>query len=194
MLGGSSGVISGSTFNERQFNLALREDFLADGEWYRLITAGFLHFGFFHIVMNMILLFQLGRILEQGLGAVRFTLLYFAALLGGSVGAIIVSPESLVGGASGAVFGLMAAASVALHQRGTNPFQTGIGALLLLNLLITFTIPGISIGGHIGGAIAGGVVGYCMLQPRWQKTMPWMSWVSPIAAIIAACAVAYSIV
>jgi membrane associated rhomboid family serine protease len=194
ILGGSSGVISGSTFNMRQYNLALREDFLADGEWYRLITAGFLHFGFFHILMNMILLFQLGRILEPGLGARRFVLLYFAALLGGSVGSIIVSPESLAGGASGAVFGLMAAASVALHQRGINPFQTGIGAILLLNLLITFTIPGISIGGHIGGALVGGAVGYCMLQPRWQKTMPWISWVSPIAAIIASCAFVYAIV
>lgn len=194
LLGGTSGVLSGSDFNIRQFNLALREDFLADGEWYRLITAGFLHFGFLHILMNMILLFQLGQILESALGSRRFVLLYFAALLGGSVGSIIVSPESLAGGASGAVFGLMAAASVALHQRGINPFQTGIGAVLLLNLLITFAIPGISIGGHIGGAIAGAGVGYCMLQPQWQRTMPWVSWVSPIVAIIASFVVAYAIV
>jgi len=88
----------------------------------------------------------------------------------------------------------MAAASVALHQRGINPFQTGIGAVLLLNLLITFAIPGISIGGHIGGAIAGAAVGYCMLQPQWQRTMPWVSWVSPIVAIIASFVVAYAIV
>jgi membrane associated rhomboid family serine protease len=184
--GGTSGVVSGSQINIRQYNMALRKDFLADGEWYRLITSGFLHFGVFHILMNMILLFQLGRLLEPALGSARFVLLYFAALLGGSVGSIIVSPDSLAGGASGAVFGLMAAASVALHQRGINPFQTGIGAILLLNLLITFTIPGISIGGHLGGAIVGGAVGYCMLQPQWRRAMPWISWTAPVIAIVAA--------
>lgn len=192
--GGTSGVLSGGNINIRQYNLALREDFLADGEWYRLITAGFLHFGVFHILMNMILLFQLGRILEPALGSTRFVLLYFAALLGGSVGSIIISPDSLAGGASGAVFGLMAAASVALHQRGINPFQTGIGAVLLINLLITFTIPGISIGGHVGGAIAGAAVGYCMLQPQWQRSMPWVSWAAPVAAIVASFIVANAVV
>lgn len=192
--GGTSGVLSGGNINIRQFNLALREDLLADGEWYRLITAGFLHFGVFHILMNMILLYQLGRILEPALGSARFVLLYFAALLGGSVGSIIVSPDSLAGGASGAVFGLMAAASVALHQRGINPFQTGIGAILLINLLITFTIPGISIGGHVGGAIAGAAVGYCMLQPQWQRTMPWISWAAPVLSMIASFVVANMVV
>jgi membrane associated rhomboid family serine protease len=191
---GTSGVLSGGNINIRQYNMALREDFLADGEWYRLITAGFLHFGMFHILMNMFLLFQLGRLLESALGSTRFVLLYFAALLGGSVGSIIVSPDALAGGASGAVFGLMGAASVALHQRGVNPFQTGIGTLLLLNLLITFAIPGISIGGHIGGVITGGAVGYCMLQPQWQRTMPWISWVAPISAIVAAFVITAAIV
>ncbi len=113
-----------------------------DGEWYRLISSGFLHFGIIHIAFNMLLLFQLGNLLEPAIGRLRFGLLYFAALLAGSAGALIVSPNSLSGGASGAVFGLMAAAFVGLRNRGVNPFSTGIGTVLVINLLLTFTLPG----------------------------------------------------
>ena len=98
------------------------------GEWYRLVTSGFLHFGIIHIAFNMLLLFQLGQLLEPAIGRIRFGLLYFAALLGGSAGALILSAERRChGGASGAVFGLMAAAFVGLRNRGVNPFSTGIG-------------------------------------------------------------------
>ena len=61
--------------------------------------------------------------------------------------------------------------------------KTGIGATLILNLLITFTIPGISVGGHLGGAVMGAAVGYAMLEPRWNRTAPWVSWVAPIAGM-----------
>ena len=171
-----------------EYDLALAADFVRAGEWWRIVTAGFLHFGLLHIGMNMILLYQLGQLLEPALGRGRFALLYFSALLGGSVGALLLSPYALTGGASGAVFGLMAAAAVALQQRGVNPFRTGIGTTLLLNLLITFTIPGISVGGHLGGAITGAVVGWAMLEPRWQRRDPWITWAAPVVAIIAAIA------
>lgn len=189
LLGGVTGILSGSNINRRQFDLALSSVFIENGEWWRLVTGGFLHFGVFHIAMNMLLLFQLGQLLETGIGRTRFALLYAASLFGGSLGALLLSPNALTGGASGAVFGLMAAASVGLRQRGINPFQTGIGATLVLNLLITFAIPGVSIGGHLGGAVVGALVGYAMLEPRWNREMPWISLAAPITASVV-CVVA----
>ena len=100
------------------------------------MTSGFLHFGIIHLAFNMLLLFQLGNLLEPAIGRVRFALLYFAALLAGSAGALILSPNALSGGASGAVFGLMAAAFVGLRNRGVNPFSTGIGSVLVINLVL----------------------------------------------------------
>ena len=105
-------------------------------------------------------------------------------MLGGSVGALALSPNALTGGASGAVFGLMAAAAVGLQQRGVNPMKTGIGGTLVLNLLITFTIPGISVGGHVGGALMGAAVGYVMLEPRWNRNAAYVAWVAPIVGML----------
>jgi membrane associated rhomboid family serine protease len=155
-------------------------------EWYRLVTAGFLHFGIFHIAMNMLLLYQLGQMLEPPLGRIRFGLLYGASLLGGSLGALVIQGESggLHGGASGAVFGLMAAAAVGMQRRGINVFQTGIGTVLVINLVLTFTIPGISIGGHVGGAIAGAVCGAVMLAPSWKPVPTWATYLAPVAVAV----------
>lgn len=172
------------TVNDREYNMGLSLQFIQSGEWYRIISSGFLHFSLLHVGMNMLLLWQLGHLLEPALGRSKFALLYFAALIGGSTGALVLSPDAFSGGASGAVFGLMAAAAVALQQRGINPMQTGIGATLILNLLITFTIPGISIGGHLGGAIIGAAVGYAMLEPNWRRTSEWISWAAPVVAMM----------
>ena len=182
---GSTVLTNGGAINGRELDMALSQYFIDNGEWYRLISSGFLHYGLIHVGMNMFLLWQLGQLLEPSLGRGRFTLLYFAAMLGGSAGALALSPNALTGGASGAVFGLMAAAAVGLHQRGINPMKTGIGATLLLNLLITFAIPGISIGGHVGGALMGAAVGYAMLEPRWNRTASWIAWTAPVAAMVA---------
>lgn len=186
-------VISGSAarlvpggINSREFDLGLSAVFIRNGEWWRMITAGFLHFGLLHLAMNMILLFQLGQLLEPALDRGRFVLLYMTALLGGSAGALALSPDALTGGASGAVFGLMAAAAVGFSQRGVNPMRTGIGATLVINLLITFTIPGISIGGHLGGAFMGAAVGYPMLHPRIRRTAPWIGWLTVVLGVGAA--------
>lgn len=180
VLFGSDRYIGGGVINGRELDMALSQFFIDNGEWYRLISSGFLHFGLLHVGMNMFLLWQLGVLLEPALGRTRFALLYFVSMLGGAVGALALSPNALTGGASGAVFGLMAAASVGLQQRGVNPLKTGIGATLILNLLITFTIPGISIGGHLGGALMGAAAGYAMLEPRWNRDTPWIGWVAPI--------------
>ena len=168
-----------------EFDLGLAEPFLADdGEWYRLVTSGFLHFGIIHIAFNMLLLFQLGNLLEPAIGRVRFGLLYFAALLAGSAGALIVSPNSLSGGASGAVFGLMAAAFVGLRNRGVNPFSTGIGTVLVINLLLTFTLPGISIGGHLGGIIGGVLAGWVIMHPHHRPVPKWATYATPVAVMV----------
>jgi membrane associated rhomboid family serine protease len=132
---------------------------VAAGEWWRLVTSGFTHFSLIHIGFNMMILYQLGTMLEPALGRVRYALLYAAALLGGSFGALLLSPDAFTAGASGAVFGLMAAAFLGMRRRGVDPMQSGIGGLLVINLLLTFLIPGISIGGHLGGLLAGGAAG-----------------------------------
>ena len=154
---------------------------LYNGEWYRLVTSGFVHFGIVHIGFNMLLLWQLGQLVERAMSTVQFMLLYLAALLGGSLGVLVVDGTTLkiTAGASGAVFGLIGAAAVGLHRRGVNVFSTGIGTALMLNLFITFSIGGISIGGHLGGLVAGAICGFVMLPPKWNTYPKWVAWATP---------------
>ena len=130
-----------------------------DGDWWRLVTSGFLHAGPIHILFNMYLLWVLGNMLEPALGSGRFAVLYFTALLAGACGALIVDPNTPTVGASGAVFGLMGAAAVELRSRGINPFQTDIGLLIIFNLVLSFVLSHVSVGGHVGGLIGGVLVG-----------------------------------
>ena len=134
------------------------------------MTSGFLHFGIIHLAFNMYLLYMLGQMLEPAIGRIRFGLVYIASLLGGSAGAMLIQPDGLHGGASGAVFGLMAAGFVGYMLRGVNPLTTGIGTTLLLNVVITFSIPGISRGGHIGGAVAGRCADWSCSRPATSDT------------------------
>src|SRR3954465_8223950 len=140
-----------------------------DHEYYRLVTSGFLHAGFIHIAFNMYLLWILGQMLEPALGGLRFAAIYATALLAGSFGALLVEPNAVTVGASGAVFGLMGAAFIELRARGVDPFQAGIGPLILINLVISFIIPGIAWGGHIGGLVGGGLA---MLALRLRDRYP----------------------
>jgi membrane associated rhomboid family serine protease len=137
---------------------------VAGGDWYRPITAGFLHANIIHIGFNMFLLFQLGNLLEPALNRISYTTLYMTALLGGSFLVLVLDPNEATLGASGAVFGLMGAAFVGLRSRGIDPFSTGIGSLIVLNLIFTFAIPNISIGGHIGGLVAGAAGGWLLFE------------------------------
>jgi membrane associated rhomboid family serine protease len=136
---------------------------VGDGEIWRLVTGGFLHASempqaLFHLLFNMYALYLLGSMLEPSVGRVRFALIYFVSLLAGSFGALLFQPVGYTVGASGAIFGLMGAAVVIMRNRGIDPMESGLGLWIGLNLLITFTIPGISIGGHIGGLIGGALV------------------------------------
>jgi membrane associated rhomboid family serine protease len=107
----------------------------------------------------MWVLYYLGMMLEPALGSFRMGLIYFVSLLCGSLGALLISPHSLTVGASGAIFGLMGAAAVEMRARQIPLMQSGVGGLIVLNLIISFTIPGISYGGHIGGLIGGALAG-----------------------------------
>jgi membrane associated rhomboid family serine protease len=135
---------------------------IADGEWYRLVTGGFLHAGLIHLAFNMWLLWILGGALERYAGTARFLAIYFAGLLWGTAGALVLSPDSRTVGASGAVFGLMAAMYLLERQRGIALLGGSVGMLLLLNLVITFVFPGISIGGHVGGIVGGAAAGFIL--------------------------------
>ena len=182
------GMLNG--ISQYQFDMGLAREFLDAGEWYRLISSGFLHFGVLHVGMNMFLLFQLSRMLEPTLGSVKFTLVYFASLLGGAAGALILSPNALTGGASGAVFGMMAAAIVGMRQRGVNPLQTGLGLTFLINIGLTLAIPNISVGGHFGGALAGAACGVFVLAPAQWRLPRWTEFVMPIAIGVVATVIA----
>ncbi len=166
--------MSVTNFGMASNNFVISRYFLEQGEWYRLISCGFVHFGLFHVAMNMMLAYQLGQMFEPRIGSLRFGLLYFASLLGGSVGALVMSPDAVTGGASGAVFGLMAAAIVGMRHEGLNPLQSGLGITFAINLVITLTIPGISIGGHFGGAIAGAICGTVVLAPNSWRLPKWL--------------------
>ena len=142
------------------------------GDLWRIVTAGFLHAGFLHLLFNMYSLYILGTMLEPAVGRLRFGVIYFVSLLCGSFGALLLSPDSSTVGASGAVFGLMGAAVVVLRNRGIDPMESGLGIWIGLNLLITFTIPGISIGGHIGGLLGGAIAAALMFDLPDRVRMP----------------------
>jgi membrane associated rhomboid family serine protease len=144
---------------------------MAAGDYWTLLSSGFLHVNLFHLGSNMLALWILGTILEPVLGRWRFGLVYFVSLLCGSLGVLLYSASESVG-ASGAVFGLMGAAVIVARSRGLNLMESGLGLWLGLNLLITFTIPGISIGGHIGGLIGGALAAIVLVELGERRRMP----------------------
>ena len=138
---------------------------VAAGEWWRLLTSGFLHSGLLHVGLNMAILAILGPPLEQALGRLRFAALYLAGLVTASLGALLASPDALTVGASGAIFALMGATLMGQRAAGIDPARSGIYGLLVVNLFFTFLVPGISIGGHLGG-LAGGLLAGAVLFHR----------------------------
>jgi membrane associated rhomboid family serine protease len=149
---GGFGSIGGSIVND----FALRGAAVADGEWYRLVSGGFLHASLLHLGFNMFALYLLGRLLEPAIGTPRFVVLYFASLFAGDFGALaLTDPLTNTVGASGAVFGLFGAAFVIARGRGFDALASQLGFVLLINLVFTFGYPGISIGGHLGGLVGG---------------------------------------
>jgi membrane associated rhomboid family serine protease len=140
-----------------------------DGGYYRLITAMFIHYGLLHLLMNMWALWILGRQLEAVLGRGRFLALYLLAGIGGNVAAYLFSPNALSAGASTALFGLFAAYAIIVRRLGGS--LASVLPILVINLVITFAIPGISIAGHLGGLVTGAMVGAGLAYaPRDART------------------------
>lgn len=146
----------------------------AGGEVYRLLTSGFLHAGPIHLALNMFVLYLLGSIVEPALGHARFAGLYVVSLFAGSFGALLLDPTRVTVGASGAIFGLMAAGFVIARQRGLPEVASQIGVLVAINLVITFSIASISVGGHIGGLVGGGIAALAIAygERRGRRGLP----------------------
>jgi membrane associated rhomboid family serine protease len=154
---------SGNGPNSLYEHLALVPSKVADGEYWRLLTAGFTHGDggsatgvLIHLLFNMFALYILGGLLEPVVGRLRFGLLYFVSLFAGSLAVVVFSGAgTFTAGASGAVFGLMGGAVIVARHRSIGLYESGLIIWLGLNLLITFSQPGISIAGHIGGLVGG---------------------------------------
>ena len=145
------------------------------GEYYRLVTAAFLHDGIFHLAFNMYILWILGQMLEAGFGKARFLSLYVVSMLGGSFGVLLVSPNSPTVGASGAVFGLMGAMVLMHRAIGGSIWRSPLAPLLMINVVFTLLIPRVSIGGHFGGLAAGALMGAAMLALERRSAPAWVT-------------------
>jgi membrane associated rhomboid family serine protease len=127
---------------------------VANGGWWRLITAAFLHASIIHIGFNMYVLWVIGAPVEQYLGRARFLGLYFVSGLAGSAGALVVTPLAVTVGASGAIFGILGALLI-IEWQTTGRLAGNAMTWIVINLALSFVISNISIGGHIGGLIGG---------------------------------------
>jgi membrane associated rhomboid family serine protease len=169
---------------------AVSRQAVAQGDWWVLITSAFLHLGVLHIAFNMYILWVFGPVIEQLYGHLEYLVLYLLCALGGSVLTILVAPETSAVGASGAIFGLFGLAFVVSRRRHLilGPQARGIlsqaGGLLMLNLIITFVVPGISWTGHVGGLLVGALIGL-LLVPTNVPTMGGM-WRAPDGRVLAA--------
>ena len=154
-------------------------------EWWRIISAGFLHGGFLHLGLNMFVLWILGRLLEPAIGTPRMVAIYFVSLIAGSLGALLLSnPAQFTVGASGAIYGLFAATLLIARDRGLDQVVTQLGFWLVLNLVLTFSVPDISVGGHLGGLAGGAVAGLVVLAA--ERRAGGRSMLGPEIAALAA--------
>lgn len=168
LAGGYGGIISGGSLAGLG---GLSGSAVAAGQWWRIFTAAFLHSGLIHLSLNMAALFVFGPPLERILGRLRFLALYATSIVTGSLGVLLLSPQALTVGASGAIFGLLGAIVVAQRAAGISLRSSGVLTLLIINLVFTLAVPGISIGGHLGG-LAGGLIAGSVLfrQPAHRSS------------------------
>ena len=160
---------------------------IAEGhQYWRLISGGFLHENFIHIGFNMYLLYLLGMMLEPAIGSVRFAAIYLTALLAGSFGALFATAAPSLG-ASGAVFGLMGAAVVELRARRVSVMESGIGGLIVINLILSFSLANISVGAHIGRLVGGALAGLAIrtADARRQSVLGLLACLLLCAAAVA---------
>jgi membrane associated rhomboid family serine protease len=133
-------------------------------EYWRIVTSGFLHDGILHIAFNMFFLWVMGTVLEPAIGRVNFLAVYLTSLIAGSFGALLFQPDAVTVGASGACFGVLGALIVVARARGIPIWQSGLGVVLLINIVFSLSVRGISIGGHLGGLIGGLIAGVLIVE------------------------------
>lgn len=164
---------------------ALAGAIVQDEPW-RLVSSGFLHAGLLHVAFNSFFIWSFGRLLEPVLGPLRFGLLYAAGLFGGSLGAVLLTdPYTLTVGASGAAFGLLGATLVLSKLRGIAELQQNLLMIAGINFVLTFTISGISVGGHVGGFAAGLLAGWLLFGPLNRDRRAGAAVVGAIAVALA---------
>jgi len=162
--GGSWGEVTSRTLAEcgGVFGPAILEG----GQWWRLLTAMFLHGGLEHLALNMISLYIVGRIMEAYFFPLDYLLIYFLSGIGGFLLSLTLHPETVIIGASGAIFGIFGAlGGFALFHRERlgshyHSFLKEFGIILGLNLIFDLAVPGIDMSAHIGGLLLGAIGGY----------------------------------
>lgn len=184
LLGGGSGALQGGgTVNG---DGGLYGPAVAGGEPYRIVTAAFLHAGLIHLAFNMFALYILGTLVEPAIGSARFAAIYLLSILAGSFGALLLDPNELTVGASGGVFGLMSAAFLIARNRGLDHLASQIGIFVVFNLVITFSVSGISVGAHLGGLIGGALA--ALLFSAVEKRRPANAKLVEVAGVLVLCA------
>jgi membrane associated rhomboid family serine protease len=143
------------------------------------VTSGFLHYSLLHIAFNMFFLYIMGPMLEPAIGRVNFAAVYLTSLLAGSFGALLFQPGALTVGASGACFGVLGALIVVARDRRISIWRSGLGPVLLINVVFSLSVAGISLGGHLGGLVGGGLVGWLIVEVGEKRRRP--------AAVLVGC-------
>lgn len=162
---------------------------VATGDYERLLGSGFLHIGLFHLLVNMFALYIIGRDVEAILGRARYVAVYAVSLLGGSASVMLLeSPITVTAGASGAIFGLLGAQAVILVKLRRS--ATPVLVIIALNIVISISIPGISLWGHTGGLVAGALATAGILFLPGNMRSPRIGW----AAVAAVAALALAII
>ncbi|MGW1890278.1 rhomboid family intramembrane serine protease [Streptomyces sp. NPDC002004] len=157
---------------------------LAEGQWYLLLTSMFTHQEVWHIAFNMLSLWWLGGPLEAALGRARYLTLYLVSgLAGGALTYLLSAPTAASLGASGAIYGLFGATAVLVRR--LNYDMRPVIALLAINLVFTFTVPGIAWQAHIGGLVAGVVIAYAMVHaPRERRALLQIGTCAVVLAVV----------
>lgn len=167
---------------------------VAGGDYWRLVTSAFLHFGNYggygpiHLIFNMFALYVLGRDLEFALGRWRFLAVYGLSLLGGSVAVMLFGePFTQVAGASGAIYGLFGGIAVVVFRAKLNP--TPVLVLLGINIFLSVTLPGISLLGHLGGLVVGGLTTAALVYAPRTKNLVRFQVLACVALVVVLVAV-----
>jgi membrane associated rhomboid family serine protease len=163
-------VVGGRIVSALAFNSALvLPGSIYPFEPWRIVTVALVHSSPlpFHVALNMLALWALGRSLEPLLGKGRFLTLYVLSAMGGSTLVALIAPGTGVVGASGAVWGLLTAMLIIGRNLGVNILPIAI--LLGINLVFSFVGSNVSWESHIGGGLVGLLVGYIFSKTRAQK-------------------------